>query len=117
MNKLKLLFYQALTLGLASPLIAHAKLENPLGTTDVNLVVANVIRALLGVTGSIALLMFIWGGLLWLTSGGQPEKVKKGKETLKWALLGLVVIFFAYTAINFVLDALSGASCQPPNKC
>lgn len=92
------------------PLVAHAALENPLGTQDINVIVARIIRALLGVTGSIALLMFIWGGLLWLTSGGVPEKVKKGKDTLKWAFLGLVVIFFAYTAISFLLDALATSS-------
>jgi hypothetical protein len=50
--------------------------------------------------------MFIYGGFLWIMSGGNEDNVKKGKETLKWAVLGLVVVFASYSILNFILDVL-----------
>lgn len=83
-------------------------LDNPLGTNDPRVIVGNIIEAVLGLVGSIALLVFILGGLSWVTSAGSEEKVKKGKEMIIWASLGLIVIFTSYTLVGFVLDALTG---------
>ncbi|TAK05126.1 hypothetical protein EPO33_04055 [Patescibacteria group bacterium] len=85
-------------------------LPNPLGgTTDIRTIIGRVINAALGISGSIALLMFIWGGMLWLTSGGSPERIQKGKNTIVWAVLGLVLIFGSYAILNFVLGAILSA--------
>ncbi len=86
-------------------------LPNPLGgSTDVRTIIGRVINAALGISGSVALLMFIWGGLQWLTSGGSPERIQKGKNTIVWAVLGLVLIFGSYAILNFVLGAILSAS-------
>lgn len=86
-------------------------LPNPLGgSTDIRSIIGRVINAALGISGSVALLMFIWGGLQWLTSGGSPERIQKGKNTIVWAVLGLVLIFGSYAILNFVLGAILGAS-------
>ncbi|MEK7072915.1 MAG: pilin [Patescibacteria group bacterium] len=89
---------------------AAPTLPNPLGgTTDIRSIIGRVISAALGISGSIALLMFVWGGLQWLTSGGSPERIKKGKDTIVWAVLGLVLIFGSYAILNFVLGAILSA--------
>ncbi|MDO8598692.1 MAG: pilin [bacterium] len=80
---------------------------NPGGTSDVPHLLGNVLRALFGVLGSIALLMFIYGGFLWLTSGGAAEKIQKGKETMVWAILGIAVIFASFAIVSFVIDRLT----------
>ncbi len=85
---------------LLSPALVHAAtLSNPLGTSDINVIIGNIIRILLGFSGSIAFLMFIWGGFLWLTSGGDSKRVQKGRDTFIWASLGLVVIFTSYVIL------------------
>jgi hypothetical protein len=97
----------ALFLFLAFPANAHAAaLTNPLGTSDINVIIGNIVQVLLGFSGSIALLMFIWGGFLWLTSAGEPKRVKKGKDTLIWAAAGLVVIFSAYVVLRTLITLL-----------
>jgi hypothetical protein len=88
--------------------LAAAKLQNPLGTTSPQVVIGNIIRSLLGLSGALALLMFIYGGMLWIISGGSAEKIKKGKDTLVWATFGLAIIFMSYTLVEFVIDALAG---------
>ncbi len=69
--------------------------------------IARVISAILGILGSISLLVFLVGGLLYLVSQGEESKVKKAVDTLKWALLGLVVVFSAYVILNMALEGLS----------
>ncbi|OGY47301.1 MAG: hypothetical protein A2840_01635 [Candidatus Buchananbacteria bacterium RIFCSPHIGHO2_01_FULL_47_11b] len=86
------------------------KIENPLGVDDPRVIVGNVIRALLGIAGSLALLVFIFGGFTWVISGGNEEKVRKGKAMIMWASLGLAVIFFSYALVTFVIGALAGSS-------
>jgi hypothetical protein len=81
-------------------------LNNPLGITDPNVLIGKVIRATLGLVGSLALVMFIYGGFVWMTGGGNSEKVTKGKNIIIWATIGLIVIFSAYALVKFVLTGL-----------
>ena len=82
---------------------ASTPLINPLGETDVRLIFARVISAALSIVGSFALLMFIYGGVLWMTSRGDSKQVTKGKDTITWAILGLVIIFASYAIVNAVI--------------
>lgn len=82
-------------------------LDNPLGgIDDPRILIGNIINAVLGIVGSIALLVFIYGGFLWLTSGGQENKVTQGKNLIMWAALGLAIIFLSYALVIFVLQAI-----------
>ncbi|PKL72167.1 hypothetical protein CVV26_02755 [Candidatus Kuenenbacteria bacterium HGW-Kuenenbacteria-1] len=56
--------------------------------------------------GVLALLLFIWGGLSLIISSGSEEAVKKGKGILMGALVGIVIVFTAYTIIWFVVASL-----------
>ncbi|HNZ86741.1 MAG TPA: pilin [bacterium] len=86
---------------------ADQTLANPLGNINTfQTLIGKVILGLLGIIGSLSLIMFIYGGFLWIMSGGNEDNVKKGKETLKWAVLGLVVVFASYSILNFILDVL-----------
>ena len=83
------------------------KLTNPLPTDDVPQLIGLIIKYLMGLLGSVALVMFLYGGFLWLTAAGEATKVTKGKETLIWAALGLVIIFASYSIVNFIFGALA----------
>ncbi|MCF7795054.1 pilin [Patescibacteria group bacterium] len=84
-------------------------LSNPLGAgTTPNTLIGNVINAVLGVIGSLALLMFVYGGITWMTSSGSPEKIKKGRDIIIWSVIGLAVVFFSYALVNFVIFDLIG---------
>ena len=91
---------------------AATSLKNPLGdgVDDPRAIVGNVIKALFGIVGSLALAIFIFGGFTWVTSAGNEEKIKKGKDMIMWAAFGLIVVFASYALVTFVLSALTGAS-------
>lgn len=78
------------------------ELENPVSANSVPELINTVIKAILGIVGAVALLYLVLGGFTWLTSQGNPEKVKKGRETLVWAIFGLAMIFFSYVILNYV---------------
>ena len=76
-------------------------------------VVNNVIKATLGLSGVFALIAFIWGGITWMTSYGDPAKVTKGRTMMTWAVIGLIVIFGSFAIVNYLLDALQVGNSAP----
>ncbi|MFH1315054.1 MAG: pilin [Candidatus Uhrbacteria bacterium] len=110
-NKIFISAYLAIfTLLTAQPVLA-VQLTNPLGDVSIPVIIGRVISAALGLSGSAALLMFVYGGFLWLTSGGSKERIDKGKKTLVWAIIGIVVIFAAYVIVdNLILAITSGTT-------
>ncbi|MDD4996115.1 MAG: TrbC/VirB2 family protein [Patescibacteria group bacterium] len=80
-------------------------IEDPLGNKDISALAASIIQYVLRFVGVIALVMFIVGGITWMTSGGSAEKIKKGKDTLVWAILGMGLVFFSYAITRFIIEA------------
>ncbi len=81
-------------------------IQDPLKNRDIPTLVGDIIKYVLGFVGVIALVMFIYGGIIWMTSGGSAERIKKGKDTLVWAILGMGLVFFSYAIVTFVIKAL-----------
>ena len=84
-------------------------LPNPLGITDVNAFIAQLINFVLSLVGSVSLLLFVYGGITWMTSAGASAQVKKGKDIVVWAVIGLAVVFTSYILVKFVIQGITGA--------
>jgi hypothetical protein len=112
--KNKFFYLSTLTLALvAVPAFAVGDLPNPIGGggfVNPQLIISNVIRAILALTGSMALLVFVYGGFNWVMSAGNDEKIQKGKDMMFWASVGLAVIFFSYTLVTTVINAVAGTA-------
>lgn len=91
---------QSDTVTLTNPLCSDPNNPNCVGVPEI---LGRVIEAALGIVGSIALIMFIYGGFMWLTSAGNATMVDKGRDAMIWAAIGLGVIFGAYALVHFVL--------------
>lgn len=70
----------------------------------------NVARLIMGITGSAALLMFVYGGFTMLTSGGVEAKVTQGKTILRNAIIGIVLVLTAFYVIDYFTYALKGTT-------
>ncbi|MDA3839621.1 MAG: hypothetical protein PF572_00895 [Patescibacteria group bacterium] len=73
---------------------------------DIVQVGVNATQILLGLSGSVALLFFIYGGVTFLISGGSSEKVSKGKQILINSVIGLLIVFTSFMIIQFTMDTL-----------
>lgn len=74
---------------------------------DLNSVISVIINTIIFVIGMIAVVMIILGGINYATSQGDPNKVKKGKDTILYGIIGLVVALLAFAIVQFVLNALN----------
>lgn len=67
--------------------------------------VKTVVNILLYVLGAIAVIMIIVGGIRYATSGGDASGIKGGKDTILYAVIGLVVAMLAWAIVNFILGS------------
>ena len=68
--------------------------------------IGNIIKVIIGLIGLIALVIFIAGGFLWMTAGGDEDQIKKAKSLMKNAVIGIAIVVLAYAATSFIIDRL-----------
>lgn len=66
-------------------------------------VVQNILNVIIGITGIIAVIFIIIGGVQYMTSAGDAGKAKKARDTILYAVIGLVVVILAFAIVNFVI--------------
>jgi len=66
-------------------------------------IIVNVAHFILSITGSLALLVFIYGGVMFLISAGSSEKIEQAKKIITGAVIGIVIVFASYTIISFIM--------------
>jgi hypothetical protein len=118
-------------LGLALPAFAINVDPCPRGTTNgtnfsglcnlsannIGNVISGVITILLIAAAIIALFFLIWGGIRWITSGGDKSKVDSARQTIIASIIGLIISLLAFFIITLVLGLfnLSLTNLQLPN--
>ena len=70
-------------------------------------VFTQITNTALAAVGLIAVIMLIFGGIRYIISGGDQKKVTDAKNTILYAIIGLIISLLAYAIVNFVLNALS----------
>lgn len=71
-----------------------------------------ITNTILYIVGIIAVIMLIIGGIKYVVSGGDSKKVTDAKNTVLYAIIGLVIAVFAYAIVNFVISALPNSGQQ-----
>lgn len=73
---------------------------------DAMVTVKNVINMLLFIVGIVAVISIIIGGIMYTTSNGDQGNVKKAKDTIMYAVIGLVVAILAFAIVTFVVASV-----------
>ena len=66
----------------------------------------NISKFVFGIIGSLTLLMFVYGGVMFLISAGSADKVGQAKKIITAAVVGLLIVFGSWLIINFVFKAM-----------
>lgn len=74
-------------------------------TTEAEGIAKRIINIFLYAIGILSVVMIIFGGLKYVTSRGDPEMVKSAKNTLLYAVIGLIVALLSFAIVNFVIDS------------
>ena len=108
--------------------LGGSELKNAVGgvvdSTPLETRVGGIIAAILGMLGTVFLVLTIYAGVLWMTASGEEAKIEKAKEIITAAVIGLAIVLSAYTITYFVGSKLgAGApsnrsgSCAPADVC
>ena len=81
-----------------------------LSATDPRVIAARIINIALGFLGMILLVLVLYAGFLWMTSGGEADKVSKAKKILISAAIGAVIVLSSWAIARFVLERLIQAT-------
>jgi len=69
-------------------------------------VVGKIIKSFLGLLGILFTILIIYGGYTWMTSFGETNKIKKAKDLIVDAIIGIAIILASYIITSFVVNAL-----------
>ncbi len=77
---------------------------------DANTMVVNYINWVIGIAGVMSLIFVVYGGALYITSTGDPGKVKQAKNMIMYSLIGLAIVALAATITAFVSQSIREAN-------
>lgn len=80
-----------------------------------NGVFTQITNTVLFAVGIISVVMLIYGGIRYVLSGGDSKKVTDAKNTILYAIIGLIISILAYAIVNFVINAVTGESNTAAN--
>lgn len=75
-------------------------------TATPEVIAGQVIRTVTTFLGVVFFILIVYGGWKWLLARGNEEEVTKGKEIIKQAVIGLIIVFGAYLVANFVVNQI-----------
>jgi hypothetical protein len=78
------------------------------GATGLRGLVLTIVNYILGFLSIVAVMMIIYGGMLYVTAAGKQETVDKGKKILMYTIIGIVIIMLSFVIVNAVLGAGTG---------
>ena len=107
----KLLIAALVSLGIVVTPLANAKSEvnsgissvNDGNSTDLPSFITNIVNILLFLAGAVAVIVIIIGGIRYVMSSGDAGQVQSAKNTILYAVIGLIVVIMAYAIVNFVV--------------
>ena len=76
--------------------------------SDLQEIILGIVSGVIGVLGVVCVVVIIYGGTRYMTSAGEQEKIKKAKNTILYAAIGLAVCALSFAITNFVVAVLNG---------
>ena len=74
--------------------------------TDANVVIKNVTNIMFFIICAVSVIMLIYGGIRYTTSGGNANNVTAAKNTIMYSIVGLIIAILAFAVVNFVVKQI-----------
>lgn len=78
------------------------------GNRDIKTLLVDIVRYLLSFLGLVAVVIIMYAGWLWMTSGGNQQQLEKAKKTLINAVIGLIIIILSFVIVSWVANWIAG---------
>lgn len=90
------------TLSLFAVTYNDANVKIP-GVNANSTVLGNIFNVVLALAGAIAVAFIVWAGIQYVLSRGEPAKIKQAKDTILYALIGIVVVMLSFVIVNYIV--------------
>lgn len=77
---------------------------------DLTSVIKNILKAVIGVAGFVAVVFVVIGGIQYTTSIGDPGKIKKARDTILYALIGLIICALAFVIVDWTVGVVNNST-------
>lgn len=114
MNIIKKATYAASAIASAVPMVVSAQFEAPTGTGlpsgSVIGIITNGMNWLLIIVGILGVIGFVIAGIIYLTAAGDEGQIERGKHTMIYSIVGVIVALIGVVIIKAVQGMLGGTS-------
>lgn len=73
---------------------------------DLSVIIGYIVQVILIAVGILAVLYLIYGGVMYLTAGGEAEKASKGRTAITNAIIGIIIVMLSLAIYNFVITGV-----------
>lgn len=84
----------------------NLNIDNPLGTDSFVDLFVGIANWVAGIVATLAVIVIVFGGIQYLLSGGNEEKITQANKTIQWAIIGLIVVVLSWSLLKTVLTIL-----------
>lgn len=84
--------------------------DQPIDLFGANGTFGTITNVLLFIIGAVAVIMIVIGGARYVLSGGDSSQITAAKNTILYAIIGIIVAILAYAAVNFVIGSFAPGS-------
>ncbi len=74
----------------------------PITDIDTGVLINEIVAYAIILAGFLSIVFMLWGGIQYIVSGGKEDKVKKATQTIRYAIIGLVVTILSVSVINLI---------------
>ena len=82
-------------------------IPNPLSATSIEQILSQIIDWLLVIAAPVAIIMAVWAGYLFISAGGNEEKVKLARKTLLYVVIGIAVLILSKGVLTLVISLIN----------
>jgi hypothetical protein len=105
----------------AAPVLAQTDIRDQSGLTatgesagvstkgSIPKLAGSIIQSMIQFMGVLFLVLMVYAGFLWMTAQGNEEKIKKAKNQITGAVIGLIIATGAYAITGYIIDSISNA--------
>jgi len=85
----------------------------PLLNNNLSVLITNLVNFILIIAGILAVLYLVWGGITYITAGGDAEKAGKGRTAITNAIIGIIIIMASFAIYKAVVQAPDQNTANP----
>lgn len=86
------------------------KLTEILSINSLPLLVGTIAKGIISILGIIMVIYIFYAGFVWLTAGGDEDKVKKAKGIIKNSVIGLIIVLASYSVASYLIGMITTSS-------